>query len=257
MDEIILDEIIFYLVVMMRLTGMIFFNNLLGRSNVPAPFRIGLIIMLTYYTVGFLEVQTIEADTWLGLGIIMLKELFIGYFMGYIVSGVLAIAMVAGELLDMQLGIAMAKIYDPQSNVSMPITGSIFNAMFILTFFLANGHITLIYLMVESFAVIPAGHIVIHQEMFVYCVSFVATLLTLALKLALPFIAVQFVVEVAVGILMKAIPQINVFVLNIQLKLFMGFMLIFSLTPEIAEFMDSMLLLLLDSLSRGIYQFFS
>ena len=161
------------------------------------------------------------------------------------------------ELLDMQLGIAMAKIYDPQSNVSMPITGSIFNAMFILTFFLANGHITLIYLMVESFAVIPAGHIVIHQEMFMYCVGFVATLLTLALKLALPFIAVQFVVEVAVGILMKAIPQINVFVLNIQLKLFMGFMLIFSLTPEIAEFMDSMLLLLLDSLSRGIYQFFS
>lgn len=252
-DAVVLDEVLIWLMVMMRLTGMVFFNTLLGRNNVPAIFRVGLVLALTYLVMSFLPMPELTFDTWIGFGVTLVKELLIGFFMGYIISSVLGICMVAGELLDMQLGIAMAKIYDPQSNVSMPVTGSIFNAMFILNFFLANGHLTLIYLMVQSFRVIPLGNIPFNDDILIHAIVFFATLLSLALKLALPFIAIQMVVEVAVGILMKAIPQINVFVLNIQLKLLIGFLLIFFLIPEIAEFMDGILVVLIENLDAGIF----
>ncbi len=257
MIEATLDTLLFWLVVLMRMTGMVFFNSILGRNNVPIILRIGLTVLLTFFTVNILGVSALTVNTWVGFGFILIKELVVGFFMGYLISAVLSIPMVAGEVLDMQLGISMSKIYDPQSNISMPITGSIFNAMFIVNFFMANGHLTLISLMVQSFQVVPPGAVVLHQEMIAYSVGFVATILFLALKLALPFIGIQMLTEIGVGILMKAIPQINVFVLNVQLKLLMGFFLIMVLMPEIAVFMDQLLAILLENLSRGVATFFA
>lgn len=257
LTETVLDEVLYWLVIMMRMSGMVFFNSLLGRSNVPAIMRIGLTMILTFLTVNIIGISTLDINTWIGFGLILMKELLVGLFMGYIISAILAVPMVAGEVLDMQLGISMAKMYDPQSNISMPITGSILNAMFILNFFMANGHLTLISLMVQSFQVIPPGAVVLHTEMLAYSVTFFGTALQLALKLALPFVGIILLTEVAVGILMKAIPQINVFVLSIQLKLLMGFFLIMVLVPEISTFVDLLLEVLLENLSRGIVSFFA
>ena len=260
--RVALDRELWWIIILMRMSGMVFFNSLLGRNNIPAILRIGLTLILTYLTASLLRDSSVvatvpEINTWVGLSLLLLKELLVGYFLGYLISVILAVPMVCGEVLDMQLGISMAKMYDPQSNISMPLTGSVFNAMFILNFFMVNGHLALISMMVQSFWIIPPGGVQWHTEMVVYIVNFFGTMLLLALKLALPFVGIQLMTEVAVGILMKAIPQINVFVLNIQLKLLMGFFLIMVLVPQIAAFMDDMMTIMLDSIRDGLLSFFA
>lgn len=256
MTEAVVNNFLTWLFVMMRLTGLIFFNPILGRSNLPVIFRMGLVLGLSYITIGLLPVYQWETLSWLGISFLLLKELFLGYLLGLLVSMALSVFMIAGELLDMQMGIAMAKMYDPQSNVSMPIVGSIFNALFILLFFITNSHLALISLMVQTFGLVPLGYVLITQQTANFVISFFGVVLELSIKLALPMIVIELVTEVAVGVIMKAIPQINVFVLNLEMKLIIGFLVIFMLAPEFSSFISTVLQIMIQNLQQAVQGLF-
>ena len=242
--------------ILMRLTGMVFLNPIFSRNNIPFIFRIGLTLGLTYVVVQLIPFENVVFANTIEFALITLKELIIGFFIGYLVYGIIAIFMISGEVIDMQLGISMAKMYDPQSNISMPIIGSVFNLMFMIIFFLTNAHLTIIAIMVQSFQWVLPGKIVINEDLFVVAIQFMGLVFTLALKLALPIIVVQLITEVAVGIIMKAIPQINVFVLNIQIKLLVGFIIIFTLVPSLSEFIEQTIEILLVNIENAVKMLF-
>lgn len=235
---------------------MIIFNPILGRRNIPMVIKLGLTLALTYITFGLIPMESVEFASAVEMVFLLGKELIMGYFIGYLIYAVLAVFMVSGELIDMQMGISMSKMYDPQSNISMPITGSIFNTLFMLMFFMSNAHLTLIAMMIQSFQWVGPGLVAINGDLYVFCVEFIGLVLTLALKLALPMIAVQLVTEVAVGIIMKAIPQINVFVINIQIKVLVGFVIIFALVPSFSVFIEELLRILMLNIQNGLQLFF-
>jgi flagellar biosynthetic protein FliR len=250
-----LARLLFWFFIMMRLTGMIFFNSIFGRTNIPTIFRVGFVLVLTYIVQGLIPMPVLGAASWIGISFLLVREIFIGFAFGFVVNCMLSVFITAGELLDLQMGMAMAKMYDPASNVSMPVLGSVFNAMFLLMFFLSNAHLTLIEMMVYSFNTIPLGTWTMNWELTVYAFMFFGTILTLAAKMALPLIVVQLLTEVGIGIIMKAIPQINVFVLNIEMKMLIGYFIIFMLMPVYGAFMDTILDTMLYNLN-GTIQFF-
>lgn len=257
MTETVVNSLLTCFFVMMRMTGMVFFNPILGRSNIPVIFRMGVVLILSYLVLGLLPVYQWSMLSWIGFSLLLLKELVIGYLLGLIVSMALSVFIISGELIDMQMGISMAKLYDPQSNVSMPIVGSIFNALFILLFFVSNAHLAVISLMIQSFQMIPLGNVIITQHTADFVLSFFGVVLELSIKLALPMIVVQLLSEVAVGVIMKVIPQINVFVLNLELKLLIGFLVIFMLVPEFCEFTTLVLQVLVQNLQQVVQGLFS
>lgn len=257
MTETVVNSLLTCFFVMMRMTGMVFFNPIFGRNNLPIIFRMGLVLGLSYMVFGLLPVYEWPTLSWVGYALLLLKELIIGYLLGLLVSMALSVFIISGELIDMQMGISMAKLYDPQSNISMPIVGSILNALFILLFFVSNAHLAVISLMVQSFQMIPLGKIIITQHTADYVISFFGVVLELSVKLALPMIVIQLLSEVAVGVIMKAIPQINVFVLNLELKLLIGFLVIFMLVPEFCEFSSLVLQVLVENLQQAVQGLFS
>jgi flagellar biosynthetic protein FliR len=107
-------------------------------------------------------------------------------------------------------------------------------------------------MMTYTFELLPVGQIGLNLEGFTYLPDLFATVLVFAMKLALPVVAVEIIIAMSVGIIMRIIPQINVFVLSIQFKLFAGlFMLVILVGPVIAYF-GNMILISFEHLQEAI-----
>lgn len=238
------------LLIFMRMSGCVLFNPILGRRNIPVVVKIGLTLMLSVFTYHLVPAQTFEISSFLVFFVELMKELLIGFMVGYVIQLFLAVILISGENMDMQIGISMSKIYDPQSNVSMPISGSLLNAMFLLIFFASNAHLTLIQVFVKLCVLVPYGSLTIKPDLFQNLAGLFGLILIYAVKLALPILAAELITEIAVGLVMRAVPQIDVFTINIQLKVIIGFIMILVLVPSFAAFLERIMTLMFDNINH-------
>ena len=135
----------------------------------------------------------------------------------------------------------MATVYDPQSNSQIAVTGSVLQTWFVLLFFAVDGHLALMKILITSGEVVPYGGIVITQgladrmiEIFLQCAE-------LGIRLSLPILAAEFLVQVGIGIMNKVVPQISIFVINIQLKIIVGLGLLAILFSPIGSHLNRIL----------------
>lgn len=249
--EVASNYIVFFLV-FARISGLIAFNPLFSRRNVPMMVRAGLILMVTIIvSQNYLGTQVAIVNI-AQFAVLVILEFSIGFVCGTILTLAMSSLLVAGEAMDMQMGIAMSKIYDPSSNVQMPVTGSIVNIMFLLIFFLSDGHLTSIKIITDSYALLPVGFQSINPQVGMYVATLFADILVLSLKLAMPVMAIEILAEACMGILMKAIPQINVFAVNLQIKLFIGLIVIFIIVSPLASMIETIINFALSSMVQAV-----
>lgn len=237
--------------VFMRMTGCLMLNPIFGRRNLPMIVKAGLSLILTIFTYNLApDTFTLETGSVIIFGVIAIKEFIIGFIIGYIMNLFLSTIIVAGDLMDMQIGLSMSKIYDPASNVSMPVSASIVNVMLMVVFFLSNGHLTLIKIFTYSAGVIPFGEFSVSPEVYKQLALMFQTMLVYAMKMAMPVLAAEVIAEMSVGLMMKAVPQINIFAINIQLKVLVGFAMMFVLVPPFANFTERIIQLIFDNINN-------
>ena len=159
------------LLIFMRMTGCVVFSPIFGRTSIPVVVRVGLTLMLSLFSYQLVPVRTVELPSFLIFFVTMLRELLLGFLIGFVIQLFLSVILISGENMDMQIGISMSKIYDPQSNVSMPISGSFINAMFFLLFFATGAHRTLIQVFVQLCVMVPYGELAIGQQVFFHLVE--------------------------------------------------------------------------------------
>lgn len=248
-----IEHFTYLLLIFARMSGCVFLNQIFGRGNLPTIFKISLSLMLTITVYGILPPQNnIVISSILEYALIILKEVFIGFIIGYIIGMFFSIVVIGGEVIDLQIGMSMSQIYDPHSNVSVGVTGRFLNIFIILLFFSARGHLSLIQIFITSCKLINIGSFSIPKNLFLNMVEMFSQILIYALKLALPILAVEIITETGVGILMKAIPNIQVFSVNIQLKLFIGLFLIMILVPSYSAFLENTLTIMFESIQSNL-----
>lgn len=237
-----MNDIVAYLLVFMRMGGMFFLNPIISRRNVPARFRIALVLGLTIILVPTLNTSELNINTDFALIYAMFFELVVGIAFNYVFQVFYYMIYFAGDMMDFQFGLSMAKVFDPGTNIQASVSGSLLNIMFILYFFASNCHQTLIRLMVSSYDFLPLASMKIGTSIISYGSDLFVAVFSLMLKLIVPFIVLEFIIEIAMGILMKLIPQIHVFVINIQFKIIIAFVMLLLLATPIAEFLDTYLI---------------
>ena len=237
------------------MTGVIFFNPVLGRASIPAMVKIGLSLGIAI-NIAFGLAGTYIADyTTIDLLLAMLREFAVGYAMGFIMQMFLAVFHIGGELMDLQLGFSMAQMYDPSTNSQVSVTGNLITIMYVLLFFISNSHLTLMAVAAKSYSVVPIGLGGVSGKIGVYFIELFGYILVYALQLALPVIVTEILVEVAVGILMRVVPNINVFVVNIQLKVLVGLIVLMTIIPVLVRFLGKLNMIMLDRL-QGVLTYF-
>lgn len=226
-----------FLLITGRMTGCVAFNPLLGRRGVPNLVKAGLILLLSLSVFSITPVHVEMPSTILGLALMFLMEMFLGYVLGLIINMFFYIPVMAGSVIDMQMGLSMASTYDPASGIQVTATSTLLNILMSLLFFAANGHHTLIRIFLASGRVVPFGAVALGENFYGAVIRIFLDCTLLGIKLAMPILAAELMGQVGMGILMKAIPQINVFAINIELKVIIGLVLVMLMLFPFSQFL--------------------
>lgn len=240
------ENFVFFSFVLMRMSGFILLNPIFGRKNIPTIIKSGLVLALSMIVFTSLPQQQMQISGMLEYGILLLKEFAAGTAVGFVMSLFLFVIIFAGEVIDMQLGLSMSKVFDMQSNASIALSATYYNILFMLLFFVTDAHLAIIRILLYSGDVVPYGQIVLGQNVAQGVLDTFFLCCQLALKMAFPVIAIEFLCAVGMGILMKAIPQINVFVVDIQLKIFVGLVVIFLIFSPMSDFLNQLVISMVD-----------
>ena len=245
-----------YLMVLVRVSWIFTFNPIFSRNGVPNVVKVGCSMLMALVMTAAGDFSYTLPDGLLPFAFDVAKELFVGVVLGFFVNLILQVFGIAGEVTDMQLGLSMAKSYDPTFG-SAGLTTQYYSYWFMLYFFAVNGHLSYIKLFAVSYESIPLGYASFNINIAYIIVTYFQTVLTLGLKLAMPVVAASLITEFCVGVLMKAVPTIHVFVLNIQLKLLVGFVVLAASCGVTSEFIERLMDILFSNLNGLVTQMVS
>lgn len=247
-------QLTLFSLIMMRMSGFILLNPVLGRRNIPAQVKSGFVFVLTLLVYSMSVEEAFEPASTIEFGFLLIKEFAAGYAVGYVMQLFFFIVNFGGYVIDFQMGLSMATVYDPQNNAQMPVTGSLLQTWMMLLFFAVDGHLVLMKIMTTSAEIIPYGGVIITRNLSSRMIELFLQCIEMGVRLALPMLAAEFLVEMGVGIMNKAVPQISIFVINIQMKLIVGLGLLLILFSPIGEYLSEIISTMMKSV-QGILTF--
>ncbi len=255
--ELLLGSLDVKILVFARIIGAFAFTPLLSRDNFPTQLKIGASLLITYILT--LTMGVTEVDTGVTVGAYMvaiLREVFIGVVIGFVMDMFVLMVQFSGDIMDSQTGLGMAKVFDPATRIQMSVFGSFISFMLYMYFFVTDCHLTVINIFITSFEIIPLGGGELNPNLGMLICEFFSEILVMTMKLAMPLIAAEMILHFCVGVLMKAVPQIQIMVVNIQLMLAVGFIVLFIIAAPMADFIDRYVADMLDSALNIIPQIF-
>lgn len=226
-----------FLLVLARMSGVVLFNPILGRQGIPGVVKSGFILLLSITAYTMTDYLPEAPGSILETLVLLGLELFLGYVLGLVMNLFFYVPLLGGETIDMQMGMSMGRTYDPSSQTSTTVTASLLNLLLMLLFFAANGHQTLLRIILVSGRIVPFGAAAFGQELYGAVVELFINCTILGIKLCMPILAAELLGQVGMGILMKVIPQINVFAINIELKVIIGLTLLLLLLAPFSEYL--------------------
>lgn len=232
MDEIIdviLNQYQLFLLVFVRVSGIFIFSPFFSSQNVPNIMKIGLSFSLTLLITVSRPVS-VEIGNQILL-IVIMKELMVGIIIGFISYVFMSAFYVLGQIVDMKIGFGMANVVDPQNKIQVPLMGNFYYILSFLFMLLINGHHKIIIALVDSYNFIPIGKFFYNENVVEIIVNGLVKSFEIGFKLSFPVVAIIFLTDIVLGIMAKTIPQMNVFVVGMPLKVFIGLAIIMVTIP--------------------------
>ena len=243
-------ELTLFLYVLARMSGFIVFNPILGRRNIPGFFRSGMALVFAVFVFSVAEGTAAAPSGLIDLALHMVLEMSLGFLAGMIVSFFFYIPQLAGSVVDTQMGMTMNQIYDAGSHSNLTVNSLLLNTLMTLLFFAANGHHTLLRIMLTSGRIVGYGGVSVESSIVSPLLELFMECTVLSVKLCMPILAAELLGQLGMGILMKVIPQINVFSINIELKVIIGLGLMLALISPFSEYFLQVERTMLESMNR-------
>jgi flagellar biosynthetic protein FliR len=212
-----------FLLIMMRVSPVLFMMPLFNARNLPGPLKVGLamLVSLVLWPVGSFGVSSFPTDL-CGFGFFLVSELMIGFFLSLSIQLVFAGIQLAGELIGYEMGLSMASTVDPQSGVDNTLIAQIYYLLSLLIFLSINGHHWFFRTLVESFELLPPGEIFLRGGLYRHLLDLSGRMFLIALKIAAPVMAILFFAKVTLGILARAVPRVNILMDSLPVTIGLG-----------------------------------
>ncbi|MBI3223031.1 MAG: flagellar biosynthetic protein FliR [Nitrosomonadales bacterium] len=220
-----------------RILAMIASSPVLGNRQIPARVKIGLSVLLTLIVAPTLtDLPEIPISSPQGL-LTMIQQIIIGIAIGFTMRLIFTAVEMAGELTGLQMGLGFASFYDPLNASYTPIIAQWMGILATLSFLALNGHLYMISALVESFHTLPIGSMMSAKSFFGVA-SWGGSIFAYALQISLPILAALLITNIALGILTRAAPQLNLFAVGFPVTLAVGFFVLILSTPYLAPLLD-------------------
>lgn len=228
----------YFLLVLVRITSFIFIAPFYGQTNVPQRVKLGLSVFLSIIIFNLSPGEVPSYESVLDYGGFIVMESITGLLIGFSAYICNSIILFAGRVIDTDVGLSMAQIFDPATNTQVTITGSMYQYFLMALMIVSNMHIFLLNAITDSFKLIPIGGLNPQLTMYNTFIGFLKDYFIIGFRIVLPIFVVILLLNCAMGIMTKIASQIHMFSVGIQIKVLGGFLILFatvSLLPSIAN----------------------
>lgn len=220
-----------------RILSMIASSPILGNKQIPVRVKVGfsaLIAVIIAPAIG--EMPPVAVGSPQGL-LIMIQQIIIGVAMGFTMRLIFTAIEMAGELAGLQMGLGFASFYDPVNAAHSPIVAQWLGMVAALAFLSINGHLYMLSALAESFRMLPVGSMISNQGFYAVA-SWGGSIFVYALQISLPILAALLITNIALGILTRAAPQLNLFAIGFPITLAIGFLVLMLSMPHFIPMLD-------------------
>lgn len=235
-----------FIYIFFRIAAFFVVVNVIFPNGTPQIFKISFSIFLSII-IGMNIDSSISVENLFQLIRIGLLETINGLVLGYIVNICFYSLRLAGKLIDNQLGLSMASIYDPNVHSQSTIMENLMYFLGIVVFFGLNIHYILISSIEKSFKIIPVGQFILKNNLG-YILKVFLSYFILGIKMAIPIIIVLIITDLITGIISRSISGLNIMIIGMPLKMLVGLVFFLSMLPFIINGMNEMFKGLMDVL---------
>lgn len=227
------DQFDRFLMILVRVTGMLAATPFFANQAVPVLPKIGFALFLTFFLLptGVTFPVTLRTADFYTYALTLANELLLGLIMGFLISLNLAVFQIAGQLMDFPMGFGLVNVLDPQFGQQIPILGQFQFVLATLIFLSINGHHYLLQALSRTFELFPPGSWSFKPEMTQFLLAGFAQMFALGFQISLPVVASLFLTDVALGFVARTVPQVNVFIVGFPAKIAIGLISLVIILP--------------------------
>ena len=231
----------YFLLILVRVSCFVFIAPFFSMNNTPARVRVALSVFvsaLLYQVVT--PTEAIIFETVMDYAIIVMKEAIAGLVIGFGSNICMSILNFAGRIADMETGLSMVTLMDPNSRDQVSITGALYQYAFTMMLIASGMYRYLLGALADTFVLIPVGGIVFRGDaMLNTIIQFLSDYVIIGFRIMLPIFCVILLLNSILGVLAKVSPQMNMFAVGMQLKIIVGLGVLFftvQMMPGASEF---------------------
>lgn len=220
-------EVVFFMLVLSRVAGIFAALPVFGGKRLPLRIKVVVIVMITLVCFPTLSITAPETppDAF-SLALLALSELMVGLTLAFITQIIFAAVEFSGQIIGMQMGFTISSIIDPSQGIQSQVMSVIQTLFATLMFLSLDIHHLFIRAIIDSFKVIPLGGWHLNGALINFLVIRTADIFIIGIRLAAPVMVALLLTTVALGIMARAFPQMNVFMISMPLNVGLGLIIL-------------------------------
>ncbi len=229
----------YFFCILVRSSGFVFTAPFFNIKNVPRRVKVGFTLALSVVLYAVLPYNGLDYNGIFGYSTLIVGELLAGLILGFLSNICYQILAFAGQLIDTEIGLSMVNEFDPVTSAQVTITGNLYSYAVMLMLMVTYMHHYLLSALVDSYQLVPVGGVNIDSGIYSVMVKFMTDYFVIAFRIVLPIFASILIVNTVLAILAKVAPQMNMFVIGIQLKVLVGLAVLtvmIELLPAVGDF---------------------
>ena len=245
----------FYLLIIMRMAGFIFTAPFFSYTAIQRKIKALFAVMISFVVIFTVPYTPLNYVGTIGFAALAVKETVVGITIGFVANLCLYIINFAGSIMDMEIGFSMVNVLNPVTNAQTTISGSLYTYLVMLLMIVTNMHHYILRAVIESYTLVPIGTAVIGSKVTDSVVLFLTDFFSIGFRIVLPIFGCMLVINVILGVLTRMAPQMNMFVVGMQLKVLAGIVVlvfVVSTIPSVADFIFAEMKQLVSSIIHGM-----
>ena len=208
-----------------RVTGVFLIAPIISSAYIPLYIKLLIASIITMFVLPFIETpDAVDAMSFQAV-IILSQQFMIGLTIGAIVQVAFTAVMIAGENIAMTMGLGFAHMTDPVNGVTIPVVSQVLTVIASLFFLALNGHIAILQLLINSFHTLPISEL-ISTSTAVAVAEWASRMFIGAVLVSIPAVTALLVINIAMGLMTRVAPQMNIFSVGFPLTMMLGFIFI-------------------------------
>jgi flagellar biosynthetic protein FliR len=218
---------------------------LFSHQSVPIPVRIWLALLLTILVAPVLpQVGAISPLSAPGV-LLIFQQVIVGVALGLAMQLAFAAVQLAGDMIGMQMGLSFAAFIDPQNSTQTPIVGSFLSLVLMLLLVAINGHLMILSALVDSFQAVPIATgfsgSAVHSDLWLRIANAGGQVFAAGLRIAFPVIGAMMLANLALGVVTRTAPQLNLFAVGFPITLVVGLGMLMLGLPYLMPILEAVL----------------